>query len=124
MLTSVSNQMPTVLVSVPGYASPYIPAEDIDTHRMLSTTALKIAQIDEPICCREWYLEHEGHYWGHLEIVYHHDHVIKWAEIREALRYDLITGGLLYFEPRSFWDDSLRLQTQFIRVNFIPTVRR
>lgn len=124
MLKSVADQMPTVVVEHPYYAADYFPAEDIDTHRMLSHTALKIARIDEPICFQEWYHERDGHYWGHLDVIYHHDHVIKWTEIREAMDYDFLTGGLLWFEPKVGWSESLRVETQSFRVNFIPTVRR
>lgn len=124
MLTSVVDQMPTVVVEHPYYAADYFPAKDIDTHRMLSHTALKIARIDEPICFQEWYQKHEGHYWGHLEVFYHHDHIIRWDEIYEAIRYDFLTGGLMWSEPKAGWCENLRMEAQHFRVNFIPTVRR
>lgn len=124
MLTAIADQMPTVLVDLAMHLSIPVPPEDNDTHRMLSLTALKIARIDEPLYFQEWYQEHDGHYWGHLDVVYHHDHDLRWAEIREALRYDWLTGGLRLIERGSGWDGLVRLETQSFRVNFIPTVRR
>lgn len=124
MLASIADQMPTVHVETANYPSVFFPSEDIDTHRMLSHTALKIARIDEPLCFQERYDEHEGHFWGHLDVVYHRDHNIRWNEICEAMEYDLVTDGLSYFEPKDCWNGSLRLDTRCFRVNFTPTVRR
>ena len=124
MLTAIAEQMPTVLVDLAMHLSIPVPPEDNDTHRMLSLTALKIARIDEPIYFQEWYQEHDGHYWGHLDVVYHHDHDLRWAEIHEALRYDFLTGGLRWINRPSGWDGLVRLETQSFRVNFIPTVHR
>lgn len=125
MLQSVIDQMPTVPTEVPGDDWSYIPPEDVDTHRMLSATALKIARIDEPLYFHEWYDEDEqGHHWGYLKAFYHNDHVIKWGEIREALHYDYLTNGLRWYEPRTLWVGSLGMEAQSLRISFIPTVRR
>lgn len=124
MLRSVADQIPSVPINPFGYDNLEVPAEDIDTHRMLSATALKIARIEEPIYFQEWYDENNGQYWGYLNVIYHYDAVIKWAEIEKALRYDYLTGGLMWFPEKRHWDGNLRLDTQCMRINFTPTARR
>ena len=112
MTSTVIQQLPTVDFEADGD----VPAEENDTHILLSYIAFNVAAIDKPLRMSDRYHKYADEYRGDLEVVYPAGHELKWDQIQEFLRLLTRHTQAVYWYPlRNFYSD-LKRDEQIVRI--------
>lgn len=114
MLKKIEEEMKTVPVFTQGV----LPPEDSPVHAALSWAAFLLCVIDEPLCVVETYLHEDAGELGHLDLVYHADHEVKWEEMQLECDNQRFACFERLFLPKPAYNQGLGLDTLVVRVNF------
>lgn len=109
--------IPPVHVFTEGGVPPYRP----DLHELASNVVVRLCALDEPLCVVETFFSNvpgvADHMYAQYGIVYHMDHVVKWAEMHDATQAERAAGAIVLLPPHEGFDHGLRLPVQTVVLN-------